>query len=104
MSLHIPAAWGWFFDEIIPAYVKQHYSPNASWKEKPFTRQDAMFFIKGIRELSDRFTEDHESSSEDYFGHPRFRSSYLLYFLPLQDFIKAVNNGCGFSGCAKNSG
>jgi hypothetical protein len=79
-----PRAWGWFFDEILPAFVKTHYSPKENWKERPFTRPDAIFFLKGVRELSDKFTEGRDQFRAGYFNHQKFRSSYLLYFLPLQ--------------------
>ena len=79
-----PRAWGWFFDEILPNFVKNHYSPKESWKERPFSRTDAVFFLKGVRELSDKFTEGRDDFRAGYFQHQKFRSSYLLYFLPLQ--------------------
>jgi len=71
-------------DERIPQWVKTNYSPREQWKNRPFTRQDALFFLKGIRELSELFTDDRPSRMPNYFSHPKFRSSYLLYFLPLQ--------------------
>ncbi|MCM2324348.1 MAG: small ribosomal subunit Rsm22 family protein [Oligoflexia bacterium] len=79
-----PAAWTWFVDELIPTYVKKKYSPRESWKDKPFTTDDARFFFKGVNELSELFTEERPRQLPDYFAHPKFRSSYLLYFLPLQ--------------------
>ena len=84
MTVRFPAAWSWFFDEAIPAWVKQHYSPKESWKNKPFTREEARFFFKGVDELSEIFTEERSRSIPDYFSHPKYRSAYLLYFLPLQ--------------------
>ena len=78
-----PLAWQWLVDEALPTWVKQHYSPQASWKAKPFTHQDAVFFSKGIHELSEIFTEE-RGKLPTYFHHPRFRSAYLLYFVPLQ--------------------
>jgi hypothetical protein len=72
-------------DEAIPAWVKQHYSPRESWKSKPFSKEDAGFFFKGIQELSDLFTDERPNKGmPQYFLHPKYRSSYLLYFLPLQ--------------------
>jgi hypothetical protein len=71
-------------NEAVPNWVKRTYSPRESWKDRPFTRQDALFFLKGVRELSDLFTEERPSQLPNYFNHPKFRSSYLLYFLPLQ--------------------
>lgn len=79
-----PASWTWFFDEALPAWVKDHYSPKESWKGKPFTSEDGKFFIKGIRELSDLFTDARPRQLPDYLAHAKYRSSYLLYFLPLQ--------------------
>lgn len=81
---HFPASWTWFSDELLPNYVKKTYSPKASWKDKPFTVEDGRFFSKGIHELSDLFTENRPAKVPAYFNHSKFRSSYLLYFLPLQ--------------------
>ena len=79
-----PAAWVWFADELLPSWVKTHYSPRESWKGKPFSTEDAHFFSKGVGELSELFTEERPTKLPDYFAHPRYRSGYLLYFLPLQ--------------------
>lgn len=79
-----PPAWTWAIDELIPSFVKANYSPRESWKDKPFTAEDARFFFKGVNELSDLFTDERPSELPAYFNHPKFRSSYLLYFLPLQ--------------------
>jgi len=79
-----PKSWKWFMDQRLIQWVKDHYSPQESWKGKPFTNQDAHFFFRGIEELSDIFTQDRGRALQRYFEHPRFRSSYLLYFLPLQ--------------------
>jgi hypothetical protein len=83
-QFHFPPAWLWLVDEAIPAHVKEHYSPRESWKSKPFSKEDAIFFFKGIEELSDLFTEERPKAIPAYFQHERFRSGYLLYFLPLQ--------------------
>ena len=79
-----PPAWLWFVDEAIPQWVKKAYSPRESWKDKPFSKEDAHFFFKGVEELSELFTEERSRGIPQYFNHPKFRSSYLLYFLPLQ--------------------
>lgn len=79
-----PPAWAWLIDEAIPTWVKKQYSPRESWKEKPFSKEDAYFFFKGIEELSDLFTEERPKGMPPYFQHPKYRSAYLLYFLPLQ--------------------
>lgn len=96
-----PAPWNWLVDQAAPALVKERYSPKESWKKKPFAKEDAFFFAKGVTELSELLTEDRpdgppsgrrqpgksSKSSEKlprYMDHPRFRSSYLLYYLPLQ--------------------
>ncbi|MBI2712649.1 MAG: hypothetical protein HYX41_07345 [Bdellovibrio sp.] len=79
-----PAAWTWFVDELIPATAKKKYSPKESWKEKPFSKEDARFFFKGIEELSNLFTEERPKGMVPYFNHPKYRCAYLLYFLPLQ--------------------
>ena len=80
----MPPAWIWLVDEAIPSLVKNRYSPRESWKDKPFSQDDARFFFKGVEELSELFTEERPKNLPAYFSHPRFRSSYLLYFLPLQ--------------------
>ncbi len=78
-------AWRNFVDDMIPTFVKEVYSPKAKWATKPFGEVDARFFSTGIRELSDHFTELRPSRGMiSYFDHPKYRSSYLLYFLPLQ--------------------
>ncbi len=79
-----PPAWLWLVDEAIPEWVKSTYSPRESWKSKPFSREDAQFFSRGIAELSDLFTDERPKNVPAYFQHPKYRSSYLLYFLPLQ--------------------
>lgn len=79
-----PPAWLWLIDEAIPQLVKAHYSPRESWKTKPFSKEDAHFFFKGIHELSELFTEERPKGMPPYFLHPKYRSAYLLYFLPLQ--------------------
>ena len=84
-AFEFPAAWLWLVDEVAPQYVKRVHSPRPAWRDRPFTTEDVQFFFKGIAELSDRFTDERtEKALSDYFQHPRFRSGYLLYFLPLQ--------------------
>lgn len=84
LDLKFPPAWSWFVDEAIPAYVKGQYSPDERWKGKPFAEPDAAFFFRGIAELSELFTDERPRTLPAYFRHPKFRSAYLLYFLPLQ--------------------
>lgn len=79
-----PSHWNHWADELIPSLVKFRFSPKESWKTKPFSKEDARFFLKGIQELSDLFTQERPRDLPAYFRHPRFRSAYLLYFLPLQ--------------------
>ena len=74
--------WTWWLDESITSFVKRSYSPKEKWKDRPFSREDAAFFYKGVEELSDLFTQDRPKTLPDYFAHPRFRSAYFLYFLP----------------------
>jgi hypothetical protein len=83
-QVRFPAAWGWFFDEAVTAWVKNNYSPRESWKGKAFTKEDSRFFFRGIDELSEIFTEERSRGIPAYFNHPKFRSAYLLYFFPLQ--------------------
>lgn len=79
-----PPATAWLIDELIPSHVKATYSARERWKEKPFSQEDVRFFSKGLLELSELFTEDRPARLPLYFQHPKFRSAYLLYFLPLQ--------------------
>lgn len=79
-----PTAWLWLVDELIPGWVKKTYSPRENWKDKPFAQEDVRFFYKGVEELSELFTDLRTDRLPSYFNHPRFRSSYLLYFLPFQ--------------------
>jgi hypothetical protein len=79
-----PRAWEWLVDEAIPAWVKSKYSPRESWKGKPFIKDDAKFFFRGIEELSELFTEERPRAMPAYLNHPKFRSAYLLYWVPLQ--------------------
>lgn len=79
-----PPSWGWFFDDLLPGWVKDHYAPRESWKGKPFSAEDGKFFLRGVRELSDLFTDARPRNLQDYLAHEKYRSSYLLYFLPLQ--------------------
>ena len=82
---HFPARWTNLLDELIPAFVKNRFSPQASWKNKPFSQDDVAFFSKGLMELSDFFTEDREGAKlPNYFTTAKFRSSYFLYFFALQ--------------------
>ncbi|MEK6579705.1 MAG: small ribosomal subunit Rsm22 family protein, partial [Bdellovibrionota bacterium] len=83
-GMPFPPSWTWLFDETVPNWVKNKYSPRESWKGKPFEEKDSQFFFKGVGELSELFTEQRPGRLPDYFAHPRFRSGYLLYFLPLQ--------------------
>ncbi len=75
-----------FLDQIVTWYVRERYLPKERKKDPKktqFSEGDAKFFSKGVIELSERFTLERETIHEDYFSQPRFRSSYLLYFLPL---------------------
>ncbi|MGE0616377.1 MAG: small ribosomal subunit Rsm22 family protein [Bacteriovoracia bacterium] len=86
----LEAEWRWYFDEQAPNFVRQTFSPPKRIKQsRPFGEPDAAFFFSGIAELSDFFTVDRAGGRErgrvpNYFSHPRFRSSYLLYLFPLQ--------------------
>lgn len=81
----LPPHWTELLDEAIPPFIKERFSPQESWKNKPFTKDDLIFFSKGLTELSDFFTVDREGSRlPAYFTTARFRSSYFLYFFALQ--------------------
>jgi len=79
-----PKEWTRFFDELATSYVKSTYAPDPRWAHKPFGREDVGFFSKGIRQLSELFTDGRPHQLPDYCRDPKNRSSYLLYFLPLQ--------------------
>ena len=79
-----PDAWTPWVDETIPQFVKSRYSPKENWKDKPFDKPDVRFFLKGVQELSELFTQERPRDLPAYFRHPKFRSAYLLYFMPLQ--------------------
>lgn len=91
-SSALPGSFRWFFDAIVPEHVKRRYAPDPRWRERPFGLEDAKFFSRGIRELSALLTEDRPTPRRGarnerlprYFREARFRSSYLLYFLPMQ--------------------
>ena len=84
-SLEFPKTWVRVMDEVLPVFVKEHFSPEESWKTKPFDKEDVNFFSKGLLELSDFFTEDRMGAKlPNYFTTARFRSSYFLYFFGLQ--------------------
>jgi hypothetical protein len=78
----LPPHWKLFTDKILPNFVKQTYSPHPSWKNKPFNLKDAHFFSKSILELSDKYR--YKNIHFGTLSHAKFRSAYLLYFLPLQ--------------------
>jgi len=80
-----PELWTSVLDELVPVFVKSRFSPQESWKNKPFDKSDVTFFSKGLLELSGFFTEDRQGSRlPNYFTTARFRSSYFLYFFALQ--------------------
>jgi hypothetical protein len=80
-----PTLWTEVLDELIPQFVKNRFSPQESWKNKPFTKEDVNFFSQGLIELSDFFTLDRDGAKlPNYFTTARFRSSYFLYFFALQ--------------------
>lgn len=84
-SLEFPKTWTTVMDEILPVFVKEEFSPEESWKKKPFDKEDVNFFSKGLLELSDFFGEDRMGIKlPNYFTTARFRSSYFLYFFGLQ--------------------
>lgn len=82
---HFPLRWNTVLDELVPQFVKNRFSPQNSWKNKPFSQEDVTFFSKGLLELSGFFTEDREGAKlPNYFTTAKFRSSYFLYFFALQ--------------------
>jgi hypothetical protein len=75
--------WCRIFDELLPIWVKSKYLPDARVASKPFGPNDVRFFGRSVEELSERFTTDREDLG-DYFSHPKYRSAYALYWIPLQ--------------------
>ena len=78
-----PAFWRlWVdvLDEVLPAFVKNRFSPQESWKKKPFSTEDVAFFSKGLIEMSNSSTLDPGEGAKlpNYFTTARFRSSYFL--------------------------
>jgi SAM-dependent methyltransferase len=64
-----------WIDNVVLPYTEKTYQKKWS----PHT------YSKGLLQLSELFTEGRERNlAKNYFAHPRFRSSYLLYYLPLQ--------------------
>ena len=43
---NFPSRWSILLDELIPAFVKNRFSPQDSWKNKPFSQDDVVFFSK----------------------------------------------------------
>lgn len=83
--VQFPEIWTQVVDEVIPPFVKKHFSPHETWAKKPFGIEDAKFFSKGLTELSGFFSEHRERAKlPNYFTTGKFRSSYFLYFFPLQ--------------------
>ncbi len=78
-----PPEWLHLVDTLIPSYVKETYSPKPAWRLKPFSEVDTSFFSQSILALSALFTEDRPHKVPAYFQHARYRSAYMLYFLPL---------------------
>lgn len=74
-----------FFDDWMPQDVKTHYAPNPKWKDRPFAEEDVRFFSQSVADLSHRFTSKQGSlDSGKLYSQARFRSAYLLYYLPFQ--------------------
>jgi SAM-dependent methyltransferase len=85
-SPDFPAIWADFVDNVLTAVVKTRFSPKPAWKDKPFSKTDVSFFSKGLIALQEELTTDRltNTRTRDYFAHPASRSSYLLFYLPLQ--------------------
>lgn len=78
--LHSYFKW---IDTILVRFVKDHFAPRPTWVGKPFQREDAMFFMTSLRDLSRTFTTARDRSLPRYFEQAKYRSSYFLFFLPL---------------------
>ena len=80
-----PSEWRRLFDEWVPNWVKNKYLPSKKHRHLPFTDSDVTFFSKGVLELALMLTMDRQNKViRSYFEHARFRSSYLLFYYPLQ--------------------
>ncbi|MCC7440339.1 MAG: hypothetical protein IT285_01820 [Bdellovibrionales bacterium] len=75
--------WRRFFDDAAPYYVKKTYLPGRLWRDGSFSQADAAFFRDGIQDLPRAFTGA-AGPKPGYFSSERYRSSYLLYWLPFQ--------------------
>lgn len=85
-SIEFPTAWESVFDGLLTEFVKDRYLPKRYARKGAFNDRDWEFFLESVKDLHERFTSRRSSfkDEETYFHHPRFRSAYLLYFMPLQ--------------------
>lgn len=81
-----PPRWRQFFDEHVPSRVKARYLPSRrkTGRAEIFSDKDLFFFGPSIRDLSDTLGEGRTTGRLSYFEQARYRSAYLLYWLPLQ--------------------
>ncbi len=83
--------WCRLFDVEVPNFVKHQFGKKPTKPghlPRPFDQGDGRFFSAGVKELSERFTLGRSdlaarSPKQAYFNQPKFRSSYFLYFFPL---------------------
>lgn len=82
--------WARFFDEAVPAFIKDRFSPRQAWRSRPFGEKDLEHHLPAIAELSNKFTQPRSGPPRaarkvgGYLSQPRLFIGYLLYFLPLQ--------------------
>jgi hypothetical protein len=97
----LPPNWLWLVDEAIPSVVKQRYSPKEAWKKRPFSQLDAGFFFKGIKELSESFTDDRLGTVPALLPPPQVPIclSALLSAAPGSEVSRAVQNPPPRNGC-----
>lgn len=76
--------WDRFFDATVPQFVKERTFAGKPWALAPFTEKDFQFFVPSVRELSQQFTVGRGKKLPNYFTEERYRTAYLLYWLPFQ--------------------
>ncbi|MCE9624846.1 MAG: small ribosomal subunit Rsm22 family protein [Deltaproteobacteria bacterium] len=73
-------------EDFLLSYVKREFyrgTRRASFADRPFIREDLLFFSKGVADLSELFTADRANLQSGYLNQPQFRAGYILYFLPI---------------------
>lgn len=80
--VHMPPWW----EGLIQGYLKRTFYEDTrkrGFAERDFTEGDYRFFVTGVRELNQYFTEERGSLAKNYFNQKALRSGYIFYFLPV---------------------